>query len=230
MPTAANGMNISSAGLVNFDGTNVFSGVTTTQYNALVGSTANGITNVIPTATSGVPLISQGSSANPIFGTAVVAGGGTGATTLTGLVLGNGTSAMTTISYTAAGSWTPGIAFGGGTTGITYSSQVGKYTQIGNIVFFSCIVTLSSKGSSTGAATITGLPVTIGGGSCKLDISSAQNVTFTASYITAYWATVNATTTFNVNQYSSTLGVASLTDTNFANNTNLQFSGFYFTS
>ena len=49
-----------------------------TQYDVLVGGSANAITSVAPSATSGIPLISQGASANPIFGTAVVAGGGTG--------------------------------------------------------------------------------------------------------------------------------------------------------
>lgn len=51
---------------------------TITQYNALVGGASNAIASVAPSSTSGVPLISQGSSANPTFGTAVVAGGGTG--------------------------------------------------------------------------------------------------------------------------------------------------------
>jgi hypothetical protein len=57
--------------------------VTTTQYNALVGGAANTIVSVAPSATTGVPLISQGSSSNPAFGTAVVAGGGTGLTSAT---------------------------------------------------------------------------------------------------------------------------------------------------
>ena len=39
--------------------------------------------NISPSATSGVPLISQGVSSQPIYGTAVVAGGGTGVTTMT---------------------------------------------------------------------------------------------------------------------------------------------------
>lgn len=66
-----------------------------TQYNVVTGGATNQINNVAPSATSGVPLISQGSSSQPIFGTAVVAGGGTGATTLTGVLIGNGTSAVT---------------------------------------------------------------------------------------------------------------------------------------
>ena len=83
MSTPVNGLNITQTGLVKFDGTSAFTSTTTNQFNVLVGSTSNGIANVAPSATSGVPLISQGSSANPAFGTAVVAGGGTGIITTT---------------------------------------------------------------------------------------------------------------------------------------------------
>jgi hypothetical protein len=60
---------------------------------------------------------------------------------------------------TALTTWTPGVSFGGGTTGLTYSSQVGRYCRIGDVVFATGLVTLSAKGSSTGTALITGLPV-----------------------------------------------------------------------
>lgn len=56
------------------------------------------------------------------------------------------------------GTWTPGIQFNGGTTGITYGLQVGNYFSIGNMVFAYFDITLSSKGSSTGFAEVTGLP------------------------------------------------------------------------
>jgi hypothetical protein len=54
-----------------------------TQYNVQTGGVSNALNNVAPSATSGVPLISQGSASQPIFGTAVVAGGGTGDTSFT---------------------------------------------------------------------------------------------------------------------------------------------------
>jgi len=74
-----------------------------TNHNVLIGAGTQTITKVPPSATSGIPLISQGASADPLFGTAVVAGGGTGQVTLTnhGVLVGAGTSA---ISQTAAGS------------------------------------------------------------------------------------------------------------------------------
>ncbi len=54
-----------------------------TNHSILVGAGTTTITKVAPSATLGIPLISQGVAADPTFGTAVVAGGGTGAVTFT---------------------------------------------------------------------------------------------------------------------------------------------------
>jgi hypothetical protein len=54
-----------------------------TDHAVLIGAGTATITKVGPDATSGIPLISQGSSTDPAFGTAVVAGGGTGDTSFT---------------------------------------------------------------------------------------------------------------------------------------------------
>jgi|HubBroStandDraft_2_1064218.scaffolds.fasta_scaffold29222_2 hypothetical protein len=95
--TPSNALNINTAGIVTFDGTATFSADTVTQYNAVVGGASNALTSVAPSATSGVPLISSGSAANPAFGTAVVAGGGTGVATFAN------TSALITTGTTATG-------------------------------------------------------------------------------------------------------------------------------
>lgn len=78
-----NSINAATVGIVRLNSTGLFDSVTTTNRNVLIGASSNGITNVVPSATSGVPLISQGASADPAFGTAVVAGGGTGVTSFT---------------------------------------------------------------------------------------------------------------------------------------------------
>jgi len=70
----------------------------------------------------------------------------------------------------AEGSWTPALAFTGGTTGITYSIQSGVYTKIGRLLIMSYSIVLTSKGSSTGSARIQGFPyslVTSGGASAS---------------------------------------------------------------
>jgi len=59
------------------------------------------------------------------------------------------------------GTWTPGVTFGGGTTGITYSTQTGQYVKIGRFVYATFNILLTSKGSSTGSVQVTGLPFSI---------------------------------------------------------------------
>lgn len=67
--------------------------------------------------------------------------------------------------------FTPSLRFGSGTTGITYGAQEGHLTRIGNRVFFSIRVVLTSKGSSTGEARVSGMTYN----------ALAGNVTFPAS-------------------------------------------------
>jgi len=56
------------------------------------------------------------------------------------------------------GSFTPALKLGGASAGMTYTTQVGRYIRTGNLVTVWGTVVLSAKGSSTGAATIEGLP------------------------------------------------------------------------
>ena len=79
-----------------------------------------------------------------------------------GLAIG-GTGAVNTLDDYEEGNWTPVLKFGGGTTGITYNTQIGRYTKVGRQVFINATIYLSSKGSSTGVAQITGLPFATGG-------------------------------------------------------------------
>lgn len=54
-----------------------------TAHNLIIGNDAGTPALLAPSATSGIPLVSQGAAADPAYGTAVVAGGGTGNTTFT---------------------------------------------------------------------------------------------------------------------------------------------------
>lgn len=118
---ASNSLNINQTGLVNFDGTSNFTGVTVTQHDLIVGGSGNSLTSVAPSATAGVPVVSAGAGADPAFGTATVPGGGTGQTSLTahGVLVGNGTSAVTQL---AAGSAGQVLQSGGAAADPTYST------------------------------------------------------------------------------------------------------------
>ncbi len=76
-----------------------------------------------------------------------------------GLYVG-GTGTANKLDDYEEGTFTPIIKFGGGTTGIS-ATQVGAYTKIGNLVTLQIFIEFSNKGSSTGAATISGIPFTI---------------------------------------------------------------------
>lgn len=65
----------------------------------------------------------------------------------------------TTLDVYVEGTFTPTIAFGGASVGVVYTTQYGAYTRIGNRVLFDMIVQISAKGTSTGALTINGLPI-----------------------------------------------------------------------
>lgn len=230
MATAeTNAINAASTGIVGNTGTG-FTGTAATQYNVMVGgATSSTLSNIAPSATAGIPLVSGGASANPSFSTAVVAGGGTGATTLTGLVVGNGTSAMTTTTLVTATTFTPVLAFGGGSTGITYSTQYGKYQHVGNCVTFAIFFALSSKGSSTGSATITGLPVTSSndGGSYSFFLDILDGGAAGSTYFIATLA-ANASS-LSLFYVLSTAGTrTALPDANFNNNSTIKVYGSYF--
>ena len=68
-----------------------------TAHNLLIGNGTSALTLLAPSSTTGMPLVSQGSSTDPAYGSISVGGGGTGLTDLTAhnLIIGNGTSAAT---------------------------------------------------------------------------------------------------------------------------------------
>lgn len=72
-------------------------------------------------------------------------------------------SSTLVIPTVVQGNFTPQVRFGGTGTGITYSSQSGIYIKVNKLVNFWLGVTLSNKGSSTGHATVTGLPFAVNG-------------------------------------------------------------------
>ena len=64
------------------------------------------------------------------------------------------------LSVYKTGTWTPNLQISGSNTGITYTTQLGGYTQIGNVVTIWFNIVLSSKGANTGNVTISNLPIT----------------------------------------------------------------------
>lgn len=95
-----------------------------------------------------------------------VSQGGTGAATLTGLLMGNGTSAVTAIGSTTVGAtgWTPTIALATpGSSSFGTLAGNGRYSILGNICYFTAQLSWASftVGSGSGAVQLS-LPVASG--------------------------------------------------------------------
>jgi hypothetical protein len=144
-----------------------------------------------------------------------------------GLKFGTDTAAANALDDYEEGTWTMGIAFGGGSTGITYVNNTGTYTKIGRQVTVNGFVYLTNKGSSTGGARITGLPFTIANNSSNYSAPSLNFASITFANQLQGLGDINATTI--VLEEVSLLGtVTGITDADFANNSYIVLSFTYF--
>jgi hypothetical protein len=125
-----------------------------------------------------------------------------------------------------SGTWTPGISFGGGSTGITYTSQSGEWRLVGDLLFVQGAIVLSNKGSSTGSAAITGLPQT-SNGSSVINIIGAALTGLTGGL---YALVQGGTTTVTLRQSAATGSDVGVTDAEFTNTTTVLFAGSFLVS
>ena len=147
--------------------------------------------------------------------------------TTNGLTFNGDTAAANALDDYEEGTWTPGVAFGGGSTGITYSLNTGTYTKIGRQVTVNGYIVLTSKGSSTGSAQITGLPFTIPSNNANYSAPSFRfsNITFSGQFVG--YGDIN-TTNIDLNQVTLLGALTAISDTNFANNSNMIVTLTYF--
>jgi hypothetical protein len=143
---------------------------------------------------------------------------------LTGLALGSGTSALTGVTYTAKSTFSPVLAFGGASVGITYAVQSGTYQRIGNMLFFNIEIVLSAVGSSTGAATVTGLPVAVAA-TANVPIILVST-TLTTGNLYAYCQLTGSTAVLYEGNISGTQ--TALTNTFFGSSSQIWITGVYF--
>lgn len=112
-----------------------------------------------------------------------------------------------------SGSFVPGIAFGGSSTGVTYATQSGRFYWRGGQVTGYFEITLTSKGSQVGSATITGLPYP-----CKLvnGVATVGKFSGMATALTPILDITKNTQVINIKTAASGSETV-YTDTNFSN-------------
>ena len=144
-----------------------------------------------------------------------------------GLTFNGDTAAANALDDYEEGTWTMGISFGGAAVGVTYGANAGSYTKIGRQVTVCGFIGLSSKGSSTGVAAITGLPFTIGSANSNYCAASVRLTTITfANQFQAYGA-IN-TTTIPLEEITEAGTLTGISNGDFANNSEILLSLTYF--
>ncbi len=165
MGTPANSLNLTTAGIVRFNGVSVFTGETVTNHAVLVGAASNDITSVGPGTTNTVLLGNTG--ADPSFG-AVPAGALPGSGQIT---LSNGTNISVTGSPVALGGAATinvagppsattltnhGVVIGQGTSAVvaTAAGSVGQVLQSGGASADPTYSTATYPSTASGTGTI----------------------------------------------------------------------------
>lgn len=123
--------------------------------------------------------------------------------------------------------WTPDLQFGGAKAGITYGINGGYYTKIGRVVIATAYCVLTSKGSSTGVASIAGLPFAVAGSSRGYSVGVIGLYVNMAGLTSApMWSTQVGQPSLLLRQFGAA-SIASVTDANFTNTTQFMITIIY---
>ena len=115
-------------------------------------------------------------------------------------------------------------------TSITYSTQVGEYVQLGNIIFYQARVVVSALtiGAASGNLQITGLPVASHDNGAGYPGSAwIQSTAFSGGLASNIGTN---TTVVNIIEYASSSLITILPITALTSSSDFSVSGFYFTS
>lgn len=124
-----------------------------------------------------------------------------------------------------SGVFTPVVAFGGNSVGVTYASRVGRYVISGGVLHFWTIITLASKGTSEGRLVVSGLPQKSASSTYAIFSLLSNNMTF-VGYPVAYMGSgLTGDIIFESENQNGTYN--SITNVNCTNNLVLFMSGMY---
>jgi hypothetical protein len=144
-----------------------------------------------------------------------------------GVTFNGDTAAANALDDYEEGTWTLGVSFDNAAAGVTYSLNSGTYTKIGRKVTVNGIVILTSKGSSTGAARVTGLPFAIATGDAFTSAVTLhqENISF-ANQLQGYGLV--STTTIDLRETTEAGVNTAITNAEFADNSRIIISFTYF--
>jgi hypothetical protein len=162
-----------------------------------IGKPTDGsVTNASVASNAAIALSKLATTGTMTFASTIGVGGATPAASGAGITFPASVSASTdanTLDDYEEGTWTPILGGEGTNTGQTYTSQVGRYTKIGNRVYISGYVKLSVLGTLGGTyAAIKSLPFTSNASSSlatgtvafSYALNFASNVQSLGAYVT----------------------------------------------
>lgn len=177
----------------------------------------------------------------------VLLGSGTGDISVTGVgatdtaLIGNtgadptysGTPTVTSISFGDEGldaydegTWTPVLAFGGASVGVTYGIQTGEYLKVGDLVWVNCQMVLTSKGVSVGIATISGLPFQVGYATLAV-MGRWSGINLTGGFTAVTARFTNGTSIVTVEELAANNFFLPVQNTQFNNANQIYFAAIY---
>lgn len=203
----------------------------------LTGNPSAAVTLRIPHATGANCDIIFANACGGSFSTVTVkstganAGNPAGVSLTTGrsrIVAHNGESAYAAEDAVFQGTFTPTIAFNGAAVGVTYSTQLGTYSRVGNVVHVNFRIILTNKGSSVSNLTLKTLPVapatTPNLQHLIVGIVTPATYTGTAALIISGSASTTDAFVYAMNNGTPT----QLTNAAITNTSDFSFNGFYF--
>lgn len=197
--------------------------VTLPTHSPLQGNGSGAIGN-FGVGTDGQVLISS-SSAGPVWSTI---------TEGTGIEIINAANSIDirvpSLDYnlSAATPFTPVLNFSVSSSGVTYAIQSGRYVNLGKCIVFAFNITLTSKGSSSGNAYITGIPGTLTGPDnipCNIALYNTGSISGTLPCTQGIIINSSARINLTLNQYNV---YSSISATNLTNTTIIYGNGLYF--
>lgn len=140
----------------------------------------------------------------------------------------NASANANTLDDYKEGMFTPVIGGSGGTSGQTYSAQVGRYTKIGNRVFIQAYAALSAKGTITTSLQFQGLPFTSENTATQYAVCPVWFNTLNTNWINVVsYVNPNATTMDVVGTQAAATSMTSLVTADVTNSTALMVACSY---
>jgi hypothetical protein len=119
------------------------------------------------------------------------------------------------------GTWTPVIGGSGGTSGQTYTAQIGRYIKVGKLVTAMFAVQFSNKGTITTNLQVQGLPFTTANISGLAPVSPLEWDGLASNFVNIVAVVVPNSTTANLRGYAAAAASSAALDTSTVDNDSL---------